>query len=89
MSAMRAKMKCTAVHSFEGHEVLEFSAVVKSGSYPANGLDEDNTYAKFSPSAEFKITVANPALRGKFLPGSKFYVDFTEVPAEPKVEGTS
>jgi hypothetical protein len=77
---MRAKVKCIAVDAREGYENLEFTPVCKTGSYPADGLDEDNTYAKFSPSGTFKLCVANPALHGKFRPGQKFYVDFTEAP---------
>ncbi len=49
-------------------------------SYPADGSDEDNTFAKFSPQADFRLTIANPALWDKFKVGYKFYVDFT--PAE-------
>ncbi len=45
--------------------------------YPADGLDEDNTYAKFSPSADFRLMVANTALHGQFQRGQKFYVDLT------------
>ena len=45
-----------------------------------DGLDEDNTFAKFSPSVDLGITIANPALWGKFAVGDKFYLDFT--PAE-------
>ena len=79
MAAMRAKLHLESVtHHSHGHETLKFHAVCKSGSYPADGSDEDNTYAKFSPSASMEITVANPALIGKFTPGQKFYVDFTE-----------
>ncbi len=80
---MRAKVKCTAVTIRENVEVLEFSAVCKSGSYGSDGSDEDNTYAKFSPTADFKITVANPALFGAFRPGQKYYVDFEEAPCPP------
>ena len=75
---MRAKLKLISVFSAESHDHLTFNAVCKPTSYPEDGLDEDNTYAKFSPSAELKITVNNPALIGKFRPGQKFYVDFTE-----------
>ncbi len=78
MPAMRAKVKCDSVTTREGCEMLEFLAVCKTGSYPADGSDEDNTYAKYTPSASFKITVANPGLLGKFKPGQKYYVDFTE-----------
>jgi hypothetical protein len=77
---MRAKLKLNRVSAVEGSEVLEFSAVCKSGSYPADGSDEDNTFAKFSPSADLKLTVANPALLGRFKPGQKYYLDFTEAP---------
>lgn len=75
---MRAKLKLTSVSLTESSNQLKFSAVCKSSAYPADGLDEDNTYAKFSPSVELSMTVNNPALLGKFHPGQKFYVDFTE-----------
>jgi hypothetical protein len=74
---MRAKFRISAVTQLEGAEVLKMSAVAKSGQYPEDGSDEDNTYAKFSPSASLEITIANPALHGKFHAGEKFYVDFT------------
>jgi hypothetical protein len=79
MAVMRAKVRCTKVTRHEtGGETLEFSAVGKSGSYSADGLDEDNTFAKFTPTATFTMYVSNEALHGKFNPGQKFYVDFTE-----------
>lgn len=55
-----------------------------SKGYPTDGSDEDNTYAKFSPSADFRLYVANPHLFGQFKPGQKYYIDMT--PAEPPVE---
>lgn len=82
MKSMRAKMRITGVtrRVNEAGEVaaedVEFVAVAAS-SYPTDGTDEDNTYAKFSPSAHLKITIANPALFGVYAPGQKFYVDFT------------
>lgn len=75
---MRAKMRITSITQHENCEVLTFNAVAKSTSYPEDGIDEDNTYAKFSPSGELKLTVANPALIGKFKPGEKYYLDFTK-----------
>lgn len=78
---MRAKMVVNNVEIFgtaaTTSERLTFNAVSKSEAYPADGSDEDNTYAKWSPSAELKITVTNPALFGKFERGQKYYVDFT------------
>ena len=63
-----------------GIEVVNFHAVAKSEAYPADGSDEDNTFAKWSPSASCEIHIANPALHGVYKPGQKFYVDFTPVP---------
>lgn len=80
MPAMRAKVKCTEVRSNETGDVLTFVPVAKSGTYPPDGSDEDNTYAKFSPGGKFELHVQNPALLGQFRPGQKYYVDFT--PAE-------
>lgn len=77
MSKMRAKFVVSSVEKFTGGEKLKLSAVGRSGSYPADGSDEDNTYAKFTPSASCEIYVANPALLGQFEPGQAFYVDFT------------
>lgn len=77
---MRAKMYVESVKRYNGVEELTLRAVGKSGAYDADGLDEDNTYAKFSPSGSLVLNVANPALIGQFNPGEKFYIDFT--PAE-------
>ena len=60
-------------------ETLHMHAVAAK-SYPADGSDEDNTYAKWSPGANLQMNVANPNLWGKFKHGDKFYVDFTPAP---------
>lgn len=78
MSAtMRAKLKLTKVERFETAEGWTFAAVCKSSAYPADGTDEDNTFALFSPTADLKMMCTNPALLGKFNPGETYYVDFT------------
>ena len=87
MPKMRAKLKVLNVveNGYEDKEKgfvktgeqLSFVAVSKS-QYEGEGLDEDNTYAKWSPSASFNISVANPALFGQFKVGENYYVDFTE-----------
>jgi hypothetical protein len=84
---MRAKMKVTNVQQhFSGpertpnqlsQETVSFSAVGKSTSYDSLGSDEDNTFAKYTPSADAWFAVMNPDLFGKFAPGDTFYVDFT------------
>lgn len=78
MTAMRAKMKITKIEQYETNEKLTLNVVCKTGGYGSDGLDEDNTFAKFSPSGELSLTVANPALLGKFNPGEAYYIDFTK-----------
>lgn len=78
-SVMRCKLQVGSVETFVNSEKLNMHAVAAK-SYPADGSDEDNTYAKFSPSAKFELMIANPALLGKFAAGDTFYVDFTPVP---------
>lgn len=78
MSAfMRAKMQVSKVERFPGQDRITCNAVCRSAGYPADGSDEDNTYAKFSPSGELTLTIANPVLVGKIEPGQKYYLDFT------------
>lgn len=93
MTTMRAKFQVSFVHvhtsriNAAGHydpaaeptktmETLKMCAVAAS-NYPADGSDEDNTFAKWSPGADLSINIANPALWEKFAVGDKFYVDFT------------
>ncbi len=84
---MRAKLQAHFVYENKDAEGTKFSetismhAVARKDGYPADGADEDNTYAKWSPQAEFKITIANPTLWGKINTGDKFYVDFTKADA--------
>lgn len=81
---MRAKVRVSAVLPYQvdgvtTQERLMFSGVAKSGGYPSDGSDEDNTFAKFSPSVSFDMSIANPNLIGKFDVGDLFYVDFVPV----------
>lgn len=80
MRVMRAKLEVESVESHEvtESETLKFHAVGMSGTYPEDGSDEDNTFARFTPAASLEMCVQNPDLIGKFKPGQKFYVDFTE-----------
>ncbi|MGL4964953.1 MAG: hypothetical protein ACRC67_27250 [Inquilinus sp.] len=80
MTAMRAKMKINHIDRRNaGSETLYFNPVCRSAGYPADGSDENNTYAKFSPSGMLSLTVANPALLGKFNEGEEYYLDFIKV----------
>lgn len=81
MPAMRAKMRLHHIdRQFVSNdcETLYFHAVSRNDGYPEDGSDENNTYAKFSPSAMLQLTIANPALIGKFVEGEEYYLDFTK-----------
>lgn len=77
---MRAKMYVTKIEKQISFEVLNLSCVGRKDAYPADGSDENNTFAKFSPSGELRICVTNPTLLGVYNPGDIFYVDFTPTP---------
>lgn len=80
MTAMRAKMKINHIdkrNREHGQETLYFNPVAAS-RYPDDGSDENNTYAKYSPSGMLSLTIANPALLGQFSEGDEYYLDFTK-----------
>lgn len=79
MPAMRAKMRLHHIDKVNSPntETLYFHAVAAS-KYPEDGSDENNSYAKFSPSANLQLSIANPVLIGKFEAGEEYYVDFTK-----------
>ena len=79
MRTMRAKMRVTNVEKSDTHEKVSFSAVAKSSAYPEDGSDEDNTFTRYTPSADASFVIMNPALFGQFENGQHFYVDFTPV----------
>jgi hypothetical protein len=84
--SMRAKVYVSGIEKYsETSETIKFSAISKNGGYPSDGSDEDNTYAKFSPSAHFNINIANPDLIGQYNIGEKYYVDFTPVKDETQM----
>jgi hypothetical protein len=75
---MRAKMQIHSVTQFQGTEQIKLSAVCGKAPFGNEGESEDNTYARWTPSGELSLTISNPNLIGKFKPGQKFYIDFTE-----------
>ena len=82
MTSMRAKMRIADINAYPktgetSQETVVMYAVSRSGSYPEDGSDENNTYAKFSPSGRLELTIANPALIGQFTVGEEYYLDFT------------
>ena len=83
---MRAKLVVTGIteHEFDSKKHSEHVTMrgVSASQYPEDGSDENNTYAKWSPTAVFAVNITNPNLWGKFHEGQQFYVDFTEVEAK-------
>lgn len=75
---MRAKMQVQSVTLTGYTEVLVMSAV-----YGGSTNDEDNSFAKTTPSGKVELTIANKELHGAYKPGDTFYVDFTPVPKTP------
>lgn len=80
---MRAKLQVTKVAADHEnvawpHEKISFMAVCGETPFQAGGLSEDNTYAKWTPTANLEMTITNPALFGTLVVGEKYYVDFTK-----------
>lgn len=79
---MRAKVRVSQIDDAKASDgqlcgqTLHFQAVAAS-QYPEDGSDENNTFAKYTPSAYFTIDVRNSALFEKFAVGEEYYVDFT------------
>lgn len=82
---MRAKMQVTEIVQTSYQDATKGlirqdrvkMAAVAAKSYPPDGSDEDNSFARFSPAGELTLTIANPALIDVIKPGQKFYMDFT------------
>ena len=79
MTTMRAKFVVSNVERFETVERVTFRAVCKPEGYGDDGLDEDNTFSKFTPTADLSMCITNPALLGQFEIGQKYYSDFSPV----------
>lgn len=72
---MRAKMSVQTVTRNGYSEIVEMSAV-----YGGATNNEDNSFAKSTPSGSVKLQIDNKELHGAYNPGDTFYVDFTPVP---------
>lgn len=77
---MRAKFRVQKVGKTEHSEELTM-VPVGANSYDKDGKNEDNDFARYTPSGKLEMSVTNPELAGTIAPGQEFYVDFTPVPA--------
>jgi hypothetical protein len=75
---MRAKMRVSNVNTdIAGQETIGFFAVTTS-PFDSEGANEDNSYARWTPSAKLEMTITNPALLGQIKPDQVYYLDFTQ-----------
>lgn len=75
MNIMRAKMRLTAEKIYadsvaSGAKVYTFQAQYSDSK-------EDNSFAKYTPSAKFEMTIDNPEVQAQLKLGETYYVDFT------------
>lgn len=83
VAKMRAKLRISNIFPTQAGdmEVMRFHGVAKSdGPYPEDGSDENNTFAKFTPSVDLHMLIGNSNLVGTFDVGDTFYVDFIPAP---------
>lgn len=78
MTVMRAKMQVLSVTRYSGGDEIRMAPVCGNAPHGPNGESEDNTFALFTPWGELRLAITNPDLLGRFKPGQKFYLDFTE-----------
>jgi hypothetical protein len=74
---MRAKFKVQEVANYEGGMQKVSMAPVMDTKYGENGANEDNTFARYTPSGEIRLHITNPELKDKIQPGETYYIDFT------------
>jgi hypothetical protein len=74
---MRAKFKVTKLEDFGSGQQLCMNPVC-ADKFGPNGESEDNDFARYTPNGELTMTITNPDLFGKLIPGEKYYLDFTK-----------
>lgn len=74
---LRAKMRINSVtHSINDEGKVESETVRLQAVYGREGT-VNNQWSKWTPSAEFSITIGNPEAIGKLSKGGFYFVDFT------------
>jgi hypothetical protein len=81
---LRCKMRVQSVAHYKGEKGETTQEEVKlTAVYGADGTDNAQ-WSKWTPSAQFSITINNPDAMNKLSQGHEFFVDFT--PAEGETE---
>jgi hypothetical protein len=83
MSAiLRAKMRVAEVAAIKNADGSTNQERVKLQAVYGNEGTENNQWSKWTPSANFDITINNPAAFGKLSSGHEYFVDFTPAVVE-------
>lgn len=78
MELFRAKMQIVKIDKLKDGDDVHLHAVGKS-EYDQSGLDSDNSFSKFSPSAGLSIKITTPDLIGKLSLGKIVNVTFNYI----------
>lgn len=81
MSVMRCKMRVQEVtHVLNSDSTKESERVTLSAVSGKDDTDPNKKWSRWTPYAEFKMTINNPGAFNTLSKGHEFFVDFT--PAE-------
>lgn len=73
---MRCKCRVSKViHQKEADGSTSYETVELQAVY--GDTEENKKWSKYTPSANFSITISNPDAMGRLSSGHEFYVDFT------------
>lgn len=79
MSTMVAKFQVTAVETWDGNAGQNVTMMaVTEKPFDKDGNSDDNSFARWTPSGELKMSITNPNLVGALKQGQKYYLNFTE-----------
>lgn len=79
---MKAKLQVVSVEDInlsdgsKSGEQVKFMAVCGVDPFKEGGYSDDNTFAKWTPTANLEMRISNENLFGTLVPGQKYYVDF-------------
>lgn len=74
-NVMRAKMRLVAEKIYA--DTAATGAKVYTFQAQYSNSPEDNSYSKYTPSAQFEMTIDNPVVQAALKLGEVYYVDFT------------
>ena len=76
-SLLRAKVRVASVqHTLDDKGDVEYETVKMQAVYGREGT-VNNEWSKYTPSAEFSITITNPNAHNKLSRGKFYFVDFS------------